>query len=351
MFEIMKRLRKDRELEEGVNLAKIDIGCSIRFGELPHTNISGAKMTVKSVGSYLFGDEVFLAYRLDNRKENINLILTKADSASPYSLSLSKVIEEQWFKGLFPVLHPEKWFSMKEGDGISASNRVMGMQQSWLATDYTMAIKRKGIFMEGNYLRNRKLYTVNPSHNFDYVLFTDEKNRHALEAEKYSDGTLIVYSTIYRYENDILEINESAGELVKEKNIKLKLSYGQQDTYSDNHEDENRTADIIAIRTPGEADSLLQEGGDVAEGVIALDMKMAEKVINEAQRNKMSIGQLVRRVIDLPADVKDEMMISFSLSDSERKELARRYNLSSSDYSAVKQEIVRELQQFFGHKQ
>ena len=360
MFEIIKILRKEKEPESRLSPSKIIIGNRVEFADMPHNNIAGSNMKVKAINSYIFGDEVFLAYVLGNHKEEINLIFTKNE----HSISLSRVIDKHLFSALFSTYSPEKWFDLDIGQSLPVSNRVMGMQQSWVASDYQMTIRRKGIVMEGNYLRNKKLYMQNASKNFDYVLFVDEKNEHALEAEQYEDGTLIVYSTIYRPESDIVQITENNEKFIREKNVKLKLSYGQSDNDFVQIEPESDAEEVlkgdhvIAIKkidTVNSLDQKPQKEGVLTpvsgeEEMIALDVKLAENVISEAQRNKISIGQLIRKVIDLPADVKDEMMISFSLSDTEKKELAKRYNLPESDYPKVKEEIVKELQYFFGKK-
>src|SRR5579885_2202561 len=117
MFEIMKILRKDNyNLDERVNLSNLRSGCTVGFGFLPQRNISGCRLKVKTTNSYIFGEDVFLSYVLDNQDNDINLIISRDEDSSETILSLSQRIERRLFSALFLESGPESWFNMKPGD-------------------------------------------------------------------------------------------------------------------------------------------------------------------------------------------------------------------------------------------
>ncbi len=345
MFEIMKILRKDGHYNtnERVNLDNLRIGCTVGFGFLPQRNISGCRMKVKTANSYIFGDDIFLSYVLDNEDNDINMIITRNEGETV--VSLSQRVEKHIYPMLFLSHQPENWFSMKIGDALETSRKVMGMQQSWIAPHYKLAMLGGGTLIEGDHRLLKKPHSTEHMRHFDYALFLDDGNEQALEAEKYADGTLIVYSTVYRPAMDIGEIAGPPSSHIqlsphKDEEPKLELSenaIGSSDTLL--HPKLNGSSSLHEETVASHADDML-----------AIDTKLAGKIIHEAQSNNMSIADLIRKVIDLPASITDQIMLALSLTDEERKELARRYNLSSSDHEGVKRQIIKELQQFVGNK-
>jgi hypothetical protein len=219
--------------------------------------------------------------------------------------------------------------------------------------------------------------------SFEYAILVDETNDHALEAEKYDDGTLIVYSTVYRPATDIGEISSpSQGHRLPHNNNTIPKLNTEEDT-------EKKIADIITIVPVPAAEtsevtaneSKAEENKEVktdknskeeskketvkaeanktdtetskqppARDLMAMDAKLAVRVINEAQSSNISMAALIRKVIDLPAKINNQVMVDFALSEAEYTELAKRYNLEIFDYAGVKENIVKELQQFVGNK-
>jgi len=341
MFGLMKMLRKEHyNTGERLGLSDLHTGCTVGFGFMPQRNISGCRMTVKAVNTYMFGEETFLAYVLDNDGTDVNLIVTTDETSKQTHLSLSQRIDAGIFSALFPQHEPQSWFDMKVGERVETSERVMGMQQSWIAASYRVAMRTRGSVVAGD----KRLFRNNNARHFDAVILVDDTNEHALEAEKYEDGSLIVYSTVYRPVTDIGEIsgpaNHSRFSHVNDRLARLKP------------EEPSRDVVVDMIQKP--ADSGVSAGSkkEPAEtrDVLALDAKLAVGVISEAQNNRMSIAALIRKVIDLPEIVNDQVMVNFSLSDAEYAELSERYHLQHSDHAGVKENIIKELRLFVGNK-
>ena len=84
--------------------------------------------------------------------------------------------------------------------------------------------------------------------------------------------------------------------------------------------------------------------------MLSCDLHLAGRLIDEAQRNRMALSELIRKVIDLPARVTEQVFIPFTLESSEAQELARRYKLPNADIELVKPHIINELKRFVGDK-
>lgn len=378
MFELMKMLRKDTySTEERVNLSNLRSGCTVGFGFMPQRNISGCRMKVKTVNSYMFGEDEFLSHVLDNDDSDINLIVSTDKDSDEQILTLSQRIERRLFPMLFLTNEPDNWFSMKPGERLNTSHKVMGMQQSWVASSYRLAMLAEGAFMEGDYRLMKKPYNPEKLRPFKYALLIDDDNEHALEAEKYEDGTIIVYSTVYRPATDIGEITNppSQGEYRSSVFVKEEENAEKPAAPAPAIEakakpainPEERAADVFEI-TPkpnGVAHHLAEpekneksekkkpESGKKAApatDLLTFDAKLAGSIINEAQDNNISLAEVIRKVIDMPASINDQVMIPFALSMAEYKELATRYGLTASDHEGIKAQIVKELQQFVGNK-
>ena len=353
MFEIIKMLRKESYSDDDkLNLSGLAVGCTVGFGFLPQRNISGCRMPVKAINTYRFDEAVFPTYVLGGETSEINLIITKDEESGETHLSLSQRVEERLFAMLFLSNQPQNWFSMKEGEKLYTSQRVMGMQQSWVSRSYKLAMTSTGTFIPGDHRTHKNPASPEEAKRFESVLFLDEENDRALEAEKYSDGSIVVYATVYRPVTDIGEITApitsfATKPVTKNELAKFKLS---------SKTEEKKTEDKIEITTTEETkpaelvDIKTSEKSFASEGMLVIDAKLAGRLIDEAKHNNISIAEVIRKIIDLPASINDQVMINFALSDTEQAKLASRYNLTVSDHKNVRQNIIRELQEFAGSK-
>ena len=75
---------------------------------------------------------------------------------------------------------------------------------------------------------------------------------------------------------------------------------------------------------------------------------LAGRIIDEAKRNAMGLEELIRKVIDLPAHIHEEVWIPVSLSNEEYGVLAERYGVSADSHADIHGHILKELSQFAG---
>ena len=82
---------------------------------------------------------------------------------------------------------------------------------------------------------------------------------------------------------------------------------------------------------------------------IECDLKVANKIIDEAIRNEMRLSDVVRRIIELPVAYPESVQIPMTLSDEDYALLAIRYGISSTDRNAIKSRIIEDLNNFSGN--
>ena len=83
---------------------------------------------------------------------------------------------------------------------------------------------------------------------------------------------------------------------------------------------------------------------------IECDLRVANKIIDEAIRNEMRLTDVVRRIIELPVANPESVHIPLTLTDEDYALLAIRYGISSSDRGAIKRRIIDDLGDFSGEK-
>jgi hypothetical protein len=450
MFGMMKNLLKEKEsAPEAVKLSDLHVGCTVGFGFMPQKSISGRRLTVTEVNSYLFDGDNFVAFRLESENTEVNLIIADDGQAEGSYLALSRRLKDRFFAPLFVSPLPDAWFDLPVGHEIDVAARVLGAPQGWLATNYIVAMKTKGRILEGDFRMRKPAGRLSLSQPFDYVLLVDQDNTHALEAERYEDGTLKVFATIYRPVTDIGEIalpprqsrtlpllsekeayakfaatTEASPELMAEiQSPKLivpeippitKIEARTEPMLEPKLEprpelkfqtppverivpgttlpprpalDTTKQAFVLqvppaqpvaAVSSPvppqeekisqpvqskavvtdmtppvhgkfGRIQPVIQEN-TMSANMLACDTRLAGRIIDEAQRNQMPLSELIRKVIDLPARINEEVYIPFNLELVEYAELARRYGLQPNDQQAVRERIMEEMRLFVGDK-
>lgn len=364
----MRHWLKEKEpAGEPVQLADLEVGCVVGLGFMPQKNLSGRRLPITEINSYLFDEDSFISYRLEDDDTDINLIVADdAHNAGTY-LALSLRLNELMFASLFVSPLPQDWFALKKDEVIDVSSRVLGAPRGWFASRYRLAMKARGSKLDGDFRLRDPLERANVSRPFDYVLFVDDANNHALEAERYDDGSLSVLATVYRPSTDIGEITRPIFQdvsLISDAEPELPLFETLLDVKGVSiieHEPPTMDKPLkMATETPVEVELPLHtkfgriQPANIAAKIesypetLACDTRLAGRIISEAQRNQMALSELVRKVIDLPAKIKDQVFIPFALEDAEYAELARRYDVPASDREAVRQQILEELRNFIG---
>jgi len=83
---------------------------------------------------------------------------------------------------------------------------------------------------------------------------------------------------------------------------------------------------------------------------VECDLRVANKIIDEAIRNEMRLSDVVRRIIELPVAYPEAVQIPIALSDEDFALLGIRYGISALDKNAIKRRIAEDLNDFSGKK-
>ena len=176
MFGLMKNLIKETSApaaEEKVTLAELYTGCMVGFGFMPQKNISGKRISIDEVNSYLFDNDSFISYRLQQDTGLMNLIVANEDDSAGNYLAISQRIEPRLFGTLFGEHTPDLWFALTQDEEIDVNTEVLGPLAGWLAQEYALAVTTKGRFLEGDYRLRKPQDRARLSRPFEYVLLVD----------------------------------------------------------------------------------------------------------------------------------------------------------------------------------
>ena len=81
---------------------------------------------------------------------------------------------------------------------------------------------------------------------------------------------------------------------------------------------------------------------------VECDLRVANKIIEEAIRNEMRLSDVVRRIIALPVANPESVQIPITLTDSDFQLLAIRYGVPAQDRHAIRNRIIEEINDFSG---
>lgn len=441
----------------------LQIGSSMGFGFVPQAMLSGRRLHITAINTYLFGEESLTSFVLSQDKDpSVSMIV--AESEGEYYLAISRRISLNDRTKLFDEQELENVMSKQDATRLSARDNIVDYK-GWVVPSYKREIQGlKGAIFKGDF-RKAALPATSEGHEFEYTLLVSDSNEHAIEIEKYTDGRVEVYATVYRRMNDIGEIAhpaapepvrpdvklasgtdtlsapsiaapvmsatpkfvepalpepkapevkepqakepeikepeqkpaEQAAEPVKSEPLVLKeLSTTtevipeafKETTFAPAQAEQinpgvftvNKPvipAAPVAASTPEPITNEVRTDMSTAEALkpklyvnttapegangldtkakmegdnIECDLRVANKIIDEAIRNEMRLTDIVRRIIELPVAYPESVQIPMTLTESDYSLLAIRYGISASDRNAIKRRIIEDLNDFSGKK-
>jgi hypothetical protein len=389
---------------------QLQIGSAIVFGFVPQASLSGRRLQVSAVNTYQFGSEALTSFVLtQDRDPGISMII--AESEGEQYLALSRRIT---------VSDRIKMFDSSELDNVIEKADATQLAckdnpdfKGWTVSSYRREIQgMKGFLYTGDF-RKTPLPSAAAAQEFKYVLLASESNEHAIEIEKYADGRIEMYATVYRRTSDISEVSQPARPDIKlatpiasseEKPAAVKsepkmepvklqefsappvvtaapvktpeaakpfkatapVTPTQPPEEKKPMSPQPQAAETRNFSTNGSSPKMSnmqaanqsqpkQENKPVnkANGLetndaVECDLRVANKIIDEAIRNEMRLSDVVRRVIELPVSHQEAVQIPITLSDDDYSLLAIRYGISASDRVAIKARIIEDLNGFSG---
>jgi hypothetical protein len=411
----MKKSQSDKLRAE-----QLQIGSAIVFGFVPQVSLSGRRLQINFVNTYQFGSESLTSFVLSqDREPGISMIV--AESEGEQYLALSRRITISDRIKMFDNAELENVIDKPETTQLSCKDNPDF--KGWTVTSYRREIQgMKGLIYSGDF-RKAALPPAGLAQEFKYTLLASSSNEHAIEIEKYPDGRVEMYATVYRRTSDIAEVSlplrpdlklavkpEEKPVIVREEPKKSALSEkpvasspvklqefsappvipampstkpeakpaaaasaptptttpqekktmpmpeAAAETlrnFSNNNGAAPKLSSLHAAnqsQPKQEIKTVNKTNGLDANDSIECDLRVANKIIEDAIRGEMRLSDVVRRVIELPVSHQEAVHIPVVLSDEDYSLLAIRYGISSSDKNAIKSRIIEDLNSFSGLK-
>ena len=445
----------------------LQIGSSMGFGFVPQAMLSGRRLHITAINTYLFGEESLTSFVLSQDKDpSVSMIVAESDGE--YYLAISRRISLNDRTKLFDDQELESVMGKADASRLSARDNI-AEYKGWVVPSYKREIQGlKGVIFKGDF-RKSALPEAKDGSEFEYTLLVSDSNEHAIEIERYTDGRVEVYATVYRRMNDIGEITHATKtsetmrpdvKLASASEVKSPVmsmpALKEVAPESEFKNAGNTVADPVLppapkapeIKEPAKEPAIKEpvekpaESADVLTSVqsepltlkelpaaplpviptsfnntpaqveqntavaapssaittttetkpsineartemstataetmkpklyvnqtgpegtsdtkkmnegdnIECDLRVANKIIDEAIRNEMRLTDIVRRIIELPVAYPESVQIPMTLTDSDYSLLAIRYGISASDRNAIKRRIIEDLNDFSGKK-
>lgn len=403
--------------QESLRAEQLQIGSALVFGFVPQGSLSGRRMQISVINTYQFGSESLTSFVLSQDKDpGVSMIV--AESEGEQYLAISRRIT---------VSDRIKMFDSKQLEDVMEKPDVSQLTckensdfKGWTVTTYRREIQgMKGYVFAGDF-RKASLPAPSTGQEFKYTLLASESNEHAIEIEKYGDGRIEIYATVYRRVSDIGEVSppsrpdlklassqpEEKPAVIAEKSPSLPFksaapiklpeltpsasapkpeavspltakpavsetpvsvpkpaiqekampqpATAENRPFSPNGGGAPKLSSVVVQPAPESPKQEVKAVSKLMNGLdnenVECDLRIANKIIDEAIRNEMRLSDVVRRIIELPVANQESVQIPVTLSDEDYALLAIRYGISSSDRNAIKTRIIDDLNSFSGKK-
>ncbi len=431
---------KKSQAQEKLRPELMQIGSTIGFGFVPQASLTGRRLTVVGVNTYKFGEESLTSFVLAfDQEPAVSMIIAEAEGEQYLAISRRISISDRM--KMFDSLDLDNVIEKSEVTHLACKDNIPDFK-GWMVASYKREILgMKGAIYKGDY--RKASMPAGEAQEFRYSLLVSDSNEHAIEIEKYDDGRIEVYATIYRRLSDIGEISHPPQASLNRPDLKLASSKSEEKTpapplpvvasapqiseathtvvevVKPEAKQEPKAAPIKlpeltptqpkveskpaaaaepvkptaqfsptmnAAVTPKKEEkpmamnetmngansdmkpklsnvmsasaqpSMNQEVKAVSKPTmngmdneaIECDLKVANKIIDEAIRNEMRLSDVVRRIIELPVAHQEAVHIPVTLSDEDYALLGIRYGMQATDRNSIKRRIMEDLNSFSG---
>jgi len=424
LSDFWKPMKKNQQVEK-LRPDQLQIGSIIGFGFVPQPSLNGRRLNVTNINTYQFGEESLTSFVMSQDKDaGVSIIV--AESESEQYLAISRRISISDRMKMFDSKDLENIMDSEAATGLTCKEMLVDFK-GWLVGTYKREIHAmSGRIFRGDF-RKSQLPALIQAQEFRYTLLVSDNNEHAIEIERYSDGRVELYATIYRRTSDIGEITNPARAELNRPDLKIASVSQEKPVFTETKSTPAVEIEVkpepvklepiklqefaktplpeveakpepLAEKKPTEQPASVQSAaapttqeekkpmtteiakngaGDMKPNfasvasesfikqeiktvnrtnsgmeseAIECDLKIANKIIDEAIRNEMRLSDVVRRIIELPVSHQEAVHIPVNLSDEDFALLAIRYGVPASDRGAIKKRIFEDLSDFSGGK-
>jgi len=196
----VKRLQSQTRLKP----EELQMGSVVVFGFVPQPSLSGRKLTVSGINTYKFGPDILTSFILSQEQDSgASMII--AETGGEQYIAMSRRISISDRNRLFTHDDIETVINHENATTISV-REMIPEYKGWVATTYKRELFNvKGQLYKGDHRAG--LMTGAGAMDFNYTLMVSDNHEHALEIEKYEDGRVEVYATVYRRMSDVGEVS------------------------------------------------------------------------------------------------------------------------------------------------
>lgn len=387
-------LRVEKEGSGAHPLRAITVGQRLVFSEhTPIQALAGNEAKVVAVRSYHFGAETTVTYTL-RAVSNAIYHLTVAEDAQGLYLGIARELpRSEW----------NDWFDLDALDFFitPSSARTLKLLANakapvaWSAPRYQKMIDA----LEGELKEADPVSNSERSQSITYTLLASDEGDKAIEIERLHSRDMVrLYATLYRPEEDVIDVLEALpasaeiltletlAEPVPSAEPELQKIADALKAAEEALRDENTPAfmpkqgarpdfrRLVPVQKDGREvipeplplPSFLLEPQTVAQvpavqpeqemvaytladvmapetTQIRCDMVTARALIEQAARRNLAVKDMVRGLLGLSLDVRDEVIFEVPLSDEDYKELAMRYQLKASRREDIQARMLQEI--------
>jgi hypothetical protein len=210
---------KKNQSQEKLKPEQLQVGSTVGFGFVPQVNLSGRRLTVSAINAYQFGEESLTSFVLSQDKEaGVSMIV--AESEGEQYLAISRRIAMSDRIKLCDSKDLENVMEKPEIATLACKDNLQDFK-GWLVSSYKREIQGlPGRIFKGDF-RKTPLPDAAKAEEFTYTLLVSDNNEQALEVEKYADGRIEMYATVYRRISDIGEVTHPARAELSRPDLKL----------------------------------------------------------------------------------------------------------------------------------
>lgn len=189
---------------EKLHTEQLQVGSAIVFGFVPQASLSGRRMQVSAINTYQFGSEALTSFVLTQEQgPGISMIVAESDGEQYLAISRRVTMSDRI-----------RMFESSDIENVTEKADVTRLVckenpefKGWTVGGYRREIQgMQGMLFAGDF-RKTPLPAASAGQGFKYTLLASDNNEYAIEIEKYPDGRVEMYATVYRRVSDIGEVS------------------------------------------------------------------------------------------------------------------------------------------------
>jgi hypothetical protein len=194
-------------------LSDLAVDSEVVFGFVPQVLLSGRRLRVSAVNSYQFGTETLTSFVLSQDGDS-DVSIIVADAQGEQYLAISRRISVGDRIKLFEDNAIEQILEKTEVTRLTCRDNIPEFK-SWLVAGYKREIQSMSGKLFKADMRKLNSGTDVQGESFQYALLVSDTNEHAIEIEKYADGRVELFATVYRRTSDIAELTPLTDDIAR----------------------------------------------------------------------------------------------------------------------------------------